>query len=215
MGVDSKRIQVIYPFSTPQSRRARDGPVKSSQRLTIGGSGLVNWRKGTDMFLMVANHCRLHFPELDLEFVWVGKVPEREREIIEEDLRKCSLGNVWFVGQTDEPEKYFNQFDLFLMTSREDPFPLVCIESGYLSVPVICFDGATGTQEMLGEGGGSVVPYMDIQSMAESIKDYYQNRKRLAADGEVARRVFSEFTPDKMCPKIHQAIMECFSGGNV
>ena len=98
------------------------------------------------------------------------------------------------------------------MTSREDPFPLVCIEAAHFSVPILCFDGATGTQEMLVQGGGSVVPYMDIQSMAERIKEYYQNRERLAADGEAARRVFSEFTPDKICPQLHQVIMERCGG---
>lgn len=207
MGVESKRIRVVYEFSMFDSIASAAKPPGNSGRFTIGGAGLVNWRKGTELFIMAANHCQLHFPDLELDFVWVGKVSERERAIIKEDLRKCSLHNVRFVGETDDPGSFFRQFDLFLMTSREDPFPLVCIESGQLSVPILCFAGATGTQEVLVNGGGKIIPYMDIQSMAETIKDYYHDGARLKKDGETARILFSQYTAGKICPVQYKELL--------
>lgn len=200
MGVDAGRIHVVYEFSAPNSQNIGNKPVERSERFTVGGSGLVNWRKGTELFILVANHCKLYFPEMELDFIWVGKVPEQEGRIIDEDLRKCALKNVRFVGQTENPEYFFQRFDLFLMTSREDPFPLVCIEAGQHSVPILCFEGATGTQEILIKGGGRIIPYMDIHSMALAIRDYYHDRICLKKDGESARVLFSEFTSEKICP---------------
>jgi glycosyltransferase involved in cell wall biosynthesis len=200
IGIDPERIRVVYEFSMFDSIDSKAKPRGHSGRFTIGGSGLVNWRKGTELFILVANHCSLHFPDLELDFVWVGKISERESAIIEEDIRKCCLNNVQFVGQTDDPGSFFRSFDLFLMTSREDPFPLVCIESGQLSIPIICFEGATGTQEVIVNGGGRIVPYMDIQSMAEAIREYYHDRDRLRNDGETARIMFSQYTAEKICP---------------
>ena len=208
LGIDPDLIDVVYEFSTAHDRLLEAREPRKNPIFTVGGAGLVDWRKGPEFFLMVATHCKNHFPEMAIEFTWIGKVPEFERAVIEEDIRKAKLDNVSYVGQTENPESFFKEMDIFLMTSREDPFPLVCIEVGQSSVPIICFEGATGTEEVLVEGGGKIVPYMDIQAMANVIREYYQDRCKLALDGARACELFSKFTPAKICPQILQILEE-------
>ncbi|MBC7762671.1 MAG: glycosyltransferase [Candidatus Saccharibacteria bacterium] len=52
------------------------------------------------------------------------------------------------------------------MTSREDPFPSVVLEAMDAEVPVIAFQDATGTQELLERGAGALVESFDVSAMA-------------------------------------------------
>jgi glycosyltransferase involved in cell wall biosynthesis len=92
------------------------------------------------------------------------------------------------------------------MPSREDPFPLVCIEMGLLGIPIVCFEKATGTAEVLSNGGGKIIPYLDIESMAETIVFYYSNQEALDFDSQKAKEIFNNFTPEIICPQIYQLI---------
>ena len=92
------------------------------------------------------------------------------------------------------------------MTSREDPFPLVCIEQAMFETPIICFSDATGTEEVLKNGGGKIVPYLDIEAMGNAIKQYYDNPDQMINDGKKAKELFSEFTPEEKCPEIFKII---------
>ncbi|MBZ9787851.1 glycosyltransferase [Psychroflexus sp. CAK57W] len=126
-----------------------------------------------------------------------------EQFIISEDLKKLRLTDtVKFVGQQSNPFNYYNQFDIFLMTSKEDPFPLVCIEVGMLGKPIICFDKATGTQEVLENGDGKVVPYLSIERMAEAVVEYNTDEELLKNDSIIAKEVFKDFTLEQKCPEI-------------
>lgn len=176
----------------------------------VGGSGTVHWRKGSDVFVQVASYVKNHYPEHTIKFTWVGGISTKERIIIEEDLRKLGLENVVsFVGKQVEPQVYYNAFDVFLMTSREDPFPLVCIELGMLGKPIICFDGATGSQEIIQKGGGTVVPYLSVRAMAEQIITYKEQPNLIKEQGQTNKHEFSKFTPEIICPELYKVITSC------
>jgi len=175
----------------------------------IGGSGTVHWRKGSDLFIQVARYINTRYPEKKIKYTWVGGISEKEKIIMEEDLRKMKLEHVVsFVGQQQNPELYYNNFDLFLMTSREDPFPLVCIELGQLGKPIICFEGATGSEEIIKQGGGFCVPYMDIEAMAEQVVFYMNHPEVRAEHGKLNSKQFSKFSPDQICPQLFSVLMQ-------
>lgn len=203
--VPKNKIKVIYEFSDDKKKLPDKNPSKT---FTVGGSGWVYWRKGPDLFLQVAFLINKKYPDANIKFVWVGSLQGDEKIMIESDIQKCGLHScVSFIGEQLDPNLYFNDFDVFIMTSREDPFPLVCIEVANLKKPIICFEGVTGTAEILTKGGGHVVPYMDIESMTEKIMNYYFNRKLLSQDGETAKRLFSKFDAQTICPLILNEIL--------
>ncbi|MEN3322526.1 glycosyltransferase [Mariniflexile soesokkakense] len=173
----------------------------------VGGSGVVHWRKGSDIFIQVARYIKTHYPNLSIQFTWVGDISHKEKLINDEDIRKMGIESlISFVGQQTNPQDYYNSFDLFLMTSREDPFPLVCIEVGMLGKPIICFENATGSEEIIKKGGGVIVPYLNIEAMAEKVVYYFNNQQVLKAHGEINKIEFSNFTPDIICPEYYKVI---------
>ena len=78
------------------------------------------------------------------------------------------------------------------MVSREDPFPLVCLETATLGKPVICFADAGGMPEFVENDSGFVVPYLDIEAVAERILELYANPSLREEMGASAARKVRE-----------------------
>lgn len=197
-------IEVVHEFTalnhTSESK-------KNEEVFTVGASGLVHWRKGYDIFIQLARYIKSNYSEAKLKFVWVGRVPPLEKLIVKADIQKLDLmEEITFIGELEHPSNYYDLFDVFVMTSREDPFPLVCIEVGMLGKPIISFEKATGSNEIIRQGGGFIVPYLDIESMAERIMTYYSDRDLIKTHGEVNKEIFSQFTPENVCPKLFEKI---------
>ncbi|SDL41380.1 Glycosyltransferase involved in cell wall bisynthesis [Salinimicrobium catena] len=203
--IPSEKVRIIYEFSKKMS----PANMKKSSSFVVGGSGTGEWRKGTDLFIQVAAYVKRKYPGLQIKFIWVGKIKPAQRLMYEAEIEKAGLKGIFnFSGEKADPQEEFSHFDIFLLTSREDPFPLVCIELGMMGKPIICFEKATGTAEILTKGGGAVVPYLNIEKMAEKVVDYYNDRQKLNADGERAKQLFSSFTVENLAPEIYKFLCE-------
>jgi glycosyltransferase involved in cell wall biosynthesis len=94
---------------------------------------------------------------------------------------------VVFTGNVVSHLPYFAQFDAFLLTSREDPFPLVVLDAASLGKPVVCFAEAGGAPELVQEDAGLVVPYLDVEAMAAAATAIVEDADLRARLGRRAR----------------------------
>jgi glycosyltransferase involved in cell wall biosynthesis len=76
--------------------------------------------------------------------------------------------------------------DIFVLLSRDDPFPCVVHEAMAASLPIVAFDRAGGTPEALTEDCGLVVPYLDVQAMAERVCELLRSPGRIEEIGKKA-----------------------------
>lgn len=135
--------------------------------LIVGGAGNVHWRKGVDLFIQVADIVSRKKLDLPVHFLWLGKAEGIYYQQLRYDIKKLGIEKiVHFLGNKTNPLYYLSTYDIFILTSREDPFPLVCLESASLGKPIICFDQAGGIKELVENDCGFVVPYLDINAMA-------------------------------------------------
>jgi glycosyltransferase involved in cell wall biosynthesis len=207
--INPQKNYLVYGFSDKIVQKNNSSQNESDHKkvFEVGASGLVQWRKGYDLFIQVANYLKIRYPEINIKYTWVGKISQTQRNSIEADLEKANLKDtLFFVGEQNRPEIYYEKFDVFLMTSREDPFPLVCIEVGKSGIPIICFEKATGIQEVLVTGGGFVVPYLDVVAMAEKLVLYYYDSTLLSKDSKKNKVNFSIFTSEIMAEKLFDFI---------
>jgi len=151
----------------------------------IGAVGVAESRKGPDLFLALAMAFRRRDLGRPVHFVWVGADPAGEgTQWMAHDIDKAGLGDiVHVVGSQAAPAAWFELFDVLTLTSREDPFPLVCLESSLLGTPIVCFDN-TGMAEFAGDGEcGFVVPYLDVHVMADRVEGLLRDPDLSAAVG--------------------------------
>lgn len=202
------RITRVYEFIDPGAVLAPPASPASDLRAelgippgssVVGGSGYADWRKGIDLFVQMARTMRARSRD-DVHFVWVGdRAGGAQREELDFDIEQAGLQDrLHFAGLRDRPFDWYRTFDVFALTSREDPYPLVGLETAVLEIPMVCFD-AGGMTELVaradaeGRGpGGVVVPYLDVEAMASTIGDLLADDDRRTAMGrrigEVVRR---------------------------
>lgn len=207
--IPNELISVIHEFIAEQNFASlSQEPVKSpNDRLVVGGSGQVGWRKGIDLWLLTAAELRSNMGRDQVRFVWVGSGEEETDRQFKAMVRKLKLDDfITFVPTNPEPLKYYREFDVFAMTSWEDPCPLVVLETMMLQKPVVCFAGGGGAAEEVGETG-LVIDEFSPSKMAAAIAELAQSPERRAALGKAAReRVLRHFTDTVQVPKILREI---------
>ena len=150
--------------------------------------GTLGWRKGSDLFLKVCNRLK---SEGNFKFIWIGvnKKSQSYNEFIYEANKYDLEDKLITISTAEDINKYYELLDLFLMTSREDPFPLVNLEAASFGVPIICFEGSGGSEEFVEENTGFIVPYGDTSKMSQKALEIYKSPKlRLKLSNGIAKQ---------------------------
>ena len=107
----------------------------------------------------------------------------------------------------DNPLDYLAAVDVFAMVSREDPFPLVSLEAAALGKPVLCFAEAGGTPELVEHDAGAIVPYLDLETMADRLLEFASSEQlRVAMGQRGAAKVRERFSEEVIAPQLHRVI---------
>jgi len=194
-GVDRGRIWVVGgalddsepppAHAVAEQRRAFDvAPVTP----VVTACGVLEWRKGHDLFLQLGVALRARGSHAAL--VWIGDArSDEERVRWDADRQAAGLeGMVRCTGMLEgaAPLAAIAAGDVFVLTSREDPFPRVVLEAGVAGRPVVTF-ASGGATELVGDGAGVVVDPVDVEAMADAVVDLLADPERAAALGEALR----------------------------
>ena len=215
MGVAAES-RVVYEFSPNRTDIQLDAAAVKRELgfpencFLVGGGGTVEWRKGTDLFLQIASIVLRS--EQDIRFVWVGGADLSSADYARTmyDFERLNIGDkVVFTGITYRPERYLSAIDVFALTSREDPFPLICLEAAGFGKPIICFENAGGMPEFVETDAGSIVPYGDIFSFSEQIILLERDRRRAADLGQNAQvKLADRFSAENSCKSMEEMLFK-------
>ena len=196
---DAVRTEFLRRFDVPANRVERQWgfvdrdalgvqPDRAAARadrddFLVIASGVRHWRKAPELFIRVAHRARVRFPDRPWRFVWIGggRADSPDAYVASTD-DGSTVSPVAFIDHMDEPLPLIAAADVFVLTAREDAFPLVCVEAAALGRPIVTFDNG-GTTELLRAGGcGQVIPYPDVDAMVDALE-------RLAADADERKRL--------------------------
>ena len=178
-GIPQAKISVVCSFietndaprqaTEAQKVRAELGVPEGA--FLIGGAGVEFWRKGRDLIPHLLLALKRRAIRQEVHFVWIGPpCSASEQYGLAYDLKSAGFeAHFHSPGEVSDPLRYLDAIDAFTLLSRDDPFPLVCLEAALLSKPILCFAGAGGMPEFVDEECGFVVPYLDLETMAERI----------------------------------------------
>jgi glycosyltransferase involved in cell wall biosynthesis len=113
----------------------------------------VHLRKGVDVFLSCAAAVARLGPKRPVRFVWIGGgyVPEADPSYscyLADHIERSGLGTtVSMIDALSDVEPAYALADVFFLSSRLDPLPNVTIDAALRAIPVVCFEGATGTAD--------------------------------------------------------------------
>jgi len=215
-GIAPDILTTVPAFINPVARKeattnelqaeAREELGLSPNAFVVMGCGTVYERKGPDLFLEAARLLKkqTHQP---IEFVWLGQGPEKET--LEASLTEQEKDWVTFVGNRNNANKLLSAADVFFMSSREDPFPLVVLESAQHGVPTVCFEPATGITAFIERDAGIAVPDISPQLAAKALQELLEHPHHRQKLGDCARaKLFANYTADQQNLKIYRTIQE-------
>ncbi len=181
------------------------------ESFVIGMCGTPEWRKGTDIFVRLVEKVRAIPEGAKCHFIWLGGEKEAYREA-QFDVDKSGLRDFChFIPAVGDPDAYFRAFDLFALTSREDPFPLVMLEAAARGLPIVCFADSGGATELVEDDAGMIVPYLDVEAMAQAcVELMVDDEKRRRFGAQAKAKVESRYLLEHQGPKILSVIESAF-----
>ncbi len=192
-------ILVAYNgVATPPDGRA------GSTSPTVGTIGTVCRTKGTDVFLEAAALARERRPELRFEHIGQTGLDDD----VEFERRVAALaGSVSMLGRRPAGEG-LDRWELFVLASRQDAFPLASLEAMAAGLPVIASDVGGLPEQIVHLESGVLVEPGNPSALADwvvRLHDDPQLRERLGE--EAAKRVREHFTIEGQAAVLHKSYL--------
>jgi glycosyltransferase involved in cell wall biosynthesis len=202
--VHASVIPTNIPILNPNQKfYIRERENLSTEKFCIVGCGVgMARRKGIDIFYQIYE--RLNIKQ-NIAMYWIGDFADDDPLDNYGNYKNLkNMKGIEILGIQDDPISIISACDLFILPSREDPFPLVCLEAAECGLPTICFQNSGGMPEFINselfECGFSV---SNLDEFVEKIEFCIDNPSQLQKLGENARNNFLEnYTIEKTTPKI-------------
>ena len=175
-------------------------PRAPDKELVIGTAGRLVELKGIEYLIRAVAAMHSEFPTLRLEIA--GSGPQRSK--LEEEVARAGLiQKVQFLGWIDDLNKVLPGWDVFVMPSLEEGFPIAALDAMAAGVPVIA-SAVGGVPELIEDGQtGWLVPPRDADALASRLRLLLRDpsaRVKMGAAGFT--RVRDHFNAKQMTAKI-------------
>ena len=203
-GIDPKKIRVVYPgvelqkfvFSEKEREKWRR-LWRAKSKVVIGSVGRLDKVKRYDLLLYAFSRLTKAI------LVLVGDGPERE------SLKKLASqlnikDKVIFMGQRPDVEKLLSGFDIFVLPSKWEGFPLVIIEAAANGRPILA-SNVGGIPEFIRNGkNGWLFNGSSPELLAKKLNSLVESRSLREKLGRQAALSAQEFSLARMIEKYRQ-----------
>jgi glycosyltransferase involved in cell wall biosynthesis len=197
IGEEVVRPQGLYKFPAPSDQRhllreaARERFGIPAHAPVILGVAHGDLRKGVDLWPVIARRVLASHPEAF--FVWVGAVETSLGFWLAHDWEAIGHADRFIMpGAVEDVLPLYAMADVFLLSSREDPFPSVVLEAMANGLPVVAFEESGGVTELVRASGGLLAPYLDTDALADAISHFIEDDGQRSRVGQTGRRMIAE-----------------------
>ena len=179
----------------------------------VGNVAHLRSQKGHDVWLKTAAGVLEGSPNTTFVIVGREKQPGHQEELETLATRLGISDRVRFVGFRPDPYPYLAAFDVFLMTSEFEGFPIALVEAMAMGRPVVSTD-VGGVSEAIGEEeSGLLAAAGDEVALARHVITLLEDAPRREAMASRARaRARTEFTVERMVDLVEQTYEELLPG---
>lgn len=151
----------------------------------IWGCGSISIRKGADLFYLLAKRLA-ETGATNFHAVWLGDTETSLKDYL---VPGVSESHVTFAGPVKNPASLMAPQDIFVLSSREDPFPLVALEAGDRGLALVGFKESGGMVDVIRQCGGILSPPEDVQHMANELTNLLKSPHLSLEIGKQAKQI--------------------------
>lgn len=172
--------------------------IKKEDTKIVLAVGRLTPQKGFDMLLEAWVEVAKVMPDWTLKIVGDGEDRDKLTDFIE---KKYLNDSVKLVGATDNVSEYYQQAQIFCLSSRYEGFPMVLLETLAFGLPVVSFDCDTGPAEILEDTGSILVPKNDINNFALSLTELMRDNEQRKNISLKSKEKVNVYQLEKIMPK--------------
>lgn len=197
-GIPASRIRSL-PYYFPRYERTGTGKIDFFKRyniptskLYVAGMGTATRRKGFDLFVEI---CKKVVKSDDhYFFIWIGDFADQEmRDWFERERGNGSLdGHFAITGELSHDLHNLSPWDIFFLTSREDPYPLVVIEAAQAGLPTVFFKGTGGIGDFVDQQTGWPLSDINIEEAVDLLLGLKDKKEEIVIKGNAAKKKAAE-----------------------
>lgn len=184
---------------------------KDDERINFAIIGSVTRRKGQDIFLKAVKKLCPEWRSR-AKFLIIGSMGQDSYS--QEVMDMASDPSITFLGEMtrEEIKQVFQDIDVLVCPSREDPLPIVVTEAMMYEKVCIISD-SIGTSDYITDGrNGFIFKKDDVDALAERMNWVFQNQDQLMQIGKNARKTYEEyFTMDYFGQKLEEVLLKWMS----
>lgn len=175
----NKLARIFNPVDVASWRAIDRNAARTAVRISLTAKVVVCHgrielhRKGLDILLDAWDRICRQRPEQELQLLLVGTGPDANQ--LRDRIAAMQLrGLIWqdeFINDRTRVQQYLSAADVYVMSSRQEGFPVAPIEAMACSLPIVATD-ALGIPDILEHGetsGGLVVPRNNASALANAI----------------------------------------------
>jgi glycosyltransferase involved in cell wall biosynthesis len=181
VGLSPGSVRTIYNGVPDGPTRAQGDPAtRGSARVVVGSLARLDEIKGLDVLLDAVA------PLDTVDVVLVGEGPERGA--LDAQARRLGLGDrLRFEPWSDDARALLPSFDVFVLPSRNEGFPLSILEAMLAGIPVVATDVGSVAEAVVGGRTGLVVAPDDAAGLRAALAELVADPERRAAMGAAGR----------------------------
>jgi hypothetical protein len=133
---------------------------------------------------------------------------------LEDQIQRAGLSECFsFLSETSQIDFACQQADVFVLSSRLDPLPNVCIDAMFKGLPVVCFEKTTGIADILrGNGLESecIAPYLDTLALSSRVVSILKDPKLRKSVGSRLQEIAGQtFDMSTYVERIEKNALQC------
>lgn len=181
-----------------------DKEVKIQNKVFLSVGRLVK-EKGFDMLIEAWSLIEEKIPDWNLNIIGSG---EQKKELCDL-IQVFNLKNIKIVDHTKEIDKYYSNSCVYVLSSRNEGFPMVLLEAKAKGLPIIAFDCKTGPNEMIIHNkDGILVESENVQMLSQSMLELARDNKKIKEFSYNSLASATNFTIEKIIIEWQEIIDE-------
>ncbi len=179
LAVDANKIALLPPIiELHEQEQSHKSFIRENLGIPVDAKivfscGLAEWRKAPDVFLEVAKKLIVKMPKV--HFIWLGMLDnEYSDNLIASTAIWDSKKQVHLLPVCSDSRPYFEAMDVFFLSSREDPFPLVMLEAAHVGKPIVGVRASGGVNDFLQGLDELLVESWDVDVLVDKISSLLQ-----------------------------------------
>ena len=170
-GTQDKICQIYNPIENNQIN-SKEYNINSKKIITCGR---IAHQKGFDILVDVAEKVFDRYPNWEWHIYGDGE----DRKMLVDTIKSKKLEkNLILKGTSNNLSQLYNEYAMYVMTSRHEGFPMVNIEAHNAKLPIISFDCPCGPDELIQDGvNGFIIENFNVDKMAEKIGFLIENKE--------------------------------------